>query len=332
MQEVNQSPVTAECGPAPSGPGRWVLAGLLLGVVAVWGWTFALVKEATNSFGVIPFLAMRFVIGAIVVAPFTAARAGRKSLAIGALVGLALAAGFLLQTLGLRVTSSTNSGLITGIFVVFVPLANRAIFGIRTPGTLWIGIAASVVGLYLLTAGGGAAGKGLAPPPGGACGENPAVIAREWGDFLTVLCAPCFGLHVALLDHFAKRHNPGALALGQLLLAAAAFLAAWPLIETPRWPPACVWPALLVTGLLATAAGYIIQTYAQRRLSAVEAAMIMVLEPLFAAGCGYLYGDRLTLLQIAGGVLMLAALAAVEVYPRWAKNRDWRIFPSKKDN
>lgn len=300
---------------------RLVLSALLLGVVAVWGATFIMVKDAIPRFGVVPFLAVRFLIGSAVLAPFTLRRWTRGGLTSGGLVGLALAAGFLLQTLGLDLTTATSSGLITGLFVVFAPLANRALFGVRTPGKLWVGIAAAVAGLYLLTYGGPAvpptpalAAGAPSSPPGGLTG-------RTLGDFLTVLCAACFGLHVALLDRVTKRHEPLALAQGQLVMAAAVYLAAWPFIRPLGWPPAEVWPALLITGVLATAAAYIIQTLAQRRLSAVEAAMIMFLEPLFAAIFGYIGGDRLTLVQMAGGAIMLAAFAGVEIYPRWTERR-----------
>jgi len=331
---------------------RLVLSLLLLCVVAVWGWTFVLVKRAIAEFGVVPFLAVRFAIAAAVMAPFTARWCGGRSLAVGALVGLALAGGFLLQTLGLDLTTATSSGLITGLFVVFAPLANRAIFGVRTPGKLWFAIAAAVVGLYLLTcsgpeatvhAGAGAratsapvdaaqslpagrqahreASRGLSSAAPAPAGGMPDLTHRSLGDLLTVLCAACFGLHVALLDRAAKTHHPAALAQGQITMAALVYLAVWPATQPPALPSASVWPALLITGLLATAAAYIIQTLAQRRLSAVEAAMIMFLEPLFAALFGWVAGDRLTLVQLVGGTIMLGAFAVVEVYPRWAASR-----------
>jgi len=295
---------------------RLVLSLLLLGVVAVWGWTFVLVKRAIAEFGVVPFLAVRFAIAAAVMAPFTARWCGGRSLAVGALVGLALAGGFLLQTLGLDLTTATSSGLITGLFVVFAPLANRAIFGVRTPGKLWFAIAAAVAGLYLLMVGGSGASA-----PAEATAAAGDLSRRGLGDLLTVLCAACFGLHVALLDRAAKTHHPAALAQGQITMAALVYLAVWPAAQPPALPSASVWPALLITGLLATAAAYIIQTLAQRRLSAVEVAMIMFLEPLFAALFGWVAGDRLTLVQLAGGAIMLGAFAVVEVYPRWAAGR-----------
>lgn len=303
---------------------RLVLSLLLLGVVALWGWTFTLVKEAIAEFGVIPFLAVRFAIAAAVMAPFTAARCSRRGLAVGGLVGLAVAGGFLFQTLGLSLTTATSSGLITGLFVVFAPLANRAFFGVRTPGKLWFAIAAAVAGLYLLTFGAAEAPVAPGAPatvPAAPAGGAADLSRRGLGDFLTVLCAACFGLHVALLDRVTKNHHPAALAQGQITMAALVYLAVWLVAQPLAWPSAAVWPPLLITGLLATAAAYVIQTLAQRRLSAVEVAMIMFLEPLFAAIFGYVAGDRLTLVQLGGGAIMLAAFAIVELYPRWVERR-----------
>jgi len=281
---------------------RLALSALLLAIVVVWGWTFALMKDAVAAYGVVAFLAVRYVIGSAAIAPFAARRADWRTLEAGGLIGLVLAAAYLLQTFGLRHTTASNTGVITGLFVVFVPLANRALFGLRTPGLVWATIAASLVGLGLLS---GAAPGGLA-----------------LGDVLTVGAAACFGLHVALLGRYASRYDAGALAFGQLLAATLVFLAACPLAGLPTWPTPAIWFALAVTGVVATAAGFYVQTYVQQRLPAVQAAMIILLEPLFAALFGYLLaGDRLTGVQIAGALLITGSVAVAEVYPLVRRGR-----------
>ena len=284
----------------------WCL--LLLAVVAVWGWTFSLMKGPVEAYGVVSFLAVRFAIGAGAISLAAARRTTWRTLRVGGPIGLVLAGAYLVQTYGLRHTTATNTGLITGLFIVFAPLANRLLFGVRTRPALWGAIGISVVGLGLL-AGGGLNGVAL-------------------GDVLTLGAAALFGLHIALLDRYAKPHDAVVLAQGQLTAAAAVFLVAWPLIEPVRLPPSgwgmdAVWPALLVTGLVATAAAFLVQTYVQQRLRAVQAAMIIVTEPLFAALFGYLVrGDRLTGVQMAGAALMVAALVLVEVYPLLRKRRE----------
>ena len=281
---------------------RLKLSSLLLGIVVIWGWTFALMKDPIAEYGVVSFLAVRFVIGSAALGVVAGRRANLLSLGVGGLIGLALAACYLSQTFGLRYTTATHTGLITGLFIVFAPLANRALFGVRTSATLWAGIGLSILGLSLLV---GAGRDGFA-----------------LGDAFTLGAAACFGLHVALLDRHAKRHDPAVLALGQLLAATVVFLVIWPFVEPVRWPSPNVWLALFVTGLLATAAAFFVQTYVQRRLSAVETAAIIVTEPVFAAIFGYLLaGDRLTGLQVLGATLMVGAMAAVEVYPRWTAGR-----------
>jgi drug/metabolite transporter (DMT)-like permease len=281
---------------------RAALTCMLLGVVAVWGWTFALMKDAIAEFGVVSFLAVRFAIAAAALLPFTAGRLTGGGLRVGGRIGVVLAAAYLLQTFGLRHTTATNTGLITGLFIVFAPLAGRTLYGVRTAGALWGAVGVSVLGLALLS---------------GAGASGPTA-----GDALTLGGAACFGLHIALLDRHAKRHDPAVLAQGQIALAAALFLAAWPFVERPAWPTPSVWFALLVTGVVATALAFFVQTFVQRRLTAVETASIIILEPVFAAVFGHLLaGDRLTPLQLLGAALMVGSLAAVEVYPAWSARR-----------
>ena len=286
------------------------LCALMLAVVAVWGWTFSLMKAPVAEYGVVAFLAVRFAIAAAAMGLVTARRATRRSLATGGLIGLVLAAAYLLQTFGLRLSTATNTGLITGLFVVFVPLANRALFGVRTRAAHWLAIGASLVGLALLTG----AGRG-----------RPAL-----GDALTLGCAACFGLHVALLDRHAKHHDAGVLAFGQIGSTAVVLVVLWPLVGRVSWPSPRVWFALVVTALVATALAFTVQTFVQQRLSAVATAVIIVTEPVFAALFGYLVaGDRLAALQWLGAALMVGALAVADVYPTLRRARR-RVQPAAR--
>jgi len=269
---------------------------LLLAIVVTWGWTFTVVKDAVEVYGVVPFLAVRFAIGAACIGVFAARGVELRSLRTGAWIGLALAAAYLLQTFGLRYSTATNTGLITGLFIVFTPLANRILFGVRTRRVLWAAIAVSLCGPVLLT------------------GTGPQRL--QAGDALTLGCAACFGLHVALLDRYSKGHRAVTLALGQLTTAAVLLAGVWALQGPIGWPPAEVWPALLLTGGICTAAAFFVQTFAQQRLSAVETGMILLTEPIFAVVFGWLVaGDRLTGLQILGAALMVAAVFAAELHP-----------------
>ncbi|RMF88251.1 MAG: EamA family transporter, partial [Nitrospirae bacterium] len=129
------------------------------------------------------------------------------------------------------------------------------------------------------------------------------------GDLLTLGCAVAFGLHIALLSRHAPRHDPRALTAAQMLACAALFGLAWPAFEPVEAPPREVWFALALTGLVASALAFFVQTVVQRHLSAGRTAVILTMEPVFAALFGYLLaGDRLGPSQLAGGALIVAAL------------------------
>jgi len=282
----------------PAGPPKKLLSALLLlCVTAVWGATFAVVKDAVTSYGVMAFLAIRFAVAAVVLVPLGARKSTRVSWKVGGAIGLVLAGSYVLQTYGVRYTTATNSGLITGLFVVTAVIWNRALFGVRTPLVLWLAALASVAGLALLTGGG------------------PSSLA--FGDLLTVGCAVGFGLHIALLDRYAKEHSAMALALAQLSCATVVFALVWPFADPLALPPASVWPAIVFTGVAASAVGFYAQTSAQRRLPAVQAGMILTMEPVFAAVFGYLLaGDRLSWTQMGGGAAMIAALVVATAFHR----------------
>ncbi|HZF57215.1 MAG TPA: DMT family transporter [Rubrobacter sp.] len=269
---------------------------LLVCVTAVWGWTFVVVQEAIALYGVLPFLAIRFLLAGAALAPIYALRLTRRSLLVGGGIGVVLAAGYLFQTTGLLFTTPTNSGLITGLFVVFAPLADRIFFGARASRQVLLAVGLSLFGMVLLAGGG----------PEGA----------NWGDLLTLLCATALGLHIALLSQYAAGHDAGGLTLAQILTMALLFVVVWPFFEPVSLPPPGVWVALLVTGLLASAGAFLVQTTVQQRIPAARTAIILTMEPVFAALFGYwLAGDRLVAVQILGAALILSALVIGEVLP-----------------
>jgi drug/metabolite transporter (DMT)-like permease len=269
---------------------------LLIGVTAVWGWTFVVVQDAIALYGVLPFLAVRFALAAAALAPLYAPRVTRRALLVGGGIGMVLALAYFFQTTGLLFTTPTNSGLITGLFVVFAPLADRILFGVKSSWQVIVAVLLSLFGMVLLAG-------------GGPEGVNP-------GDLLTLLCAAALGVHIALLSRYAARHDAGGLTLAQILAMSVLFAALWPFFEPVAFPPAGVWISLLVTGLVASAAAFYVQTTVQQRIPAARTAIILTMEPVFAALFGYwLAGDRLSALQVAGAALILSALFVGEVLP-----------------
>ena len=275
---------------------NFLLSGLLILVTVVWGWTFVVVRDSVMAYSVLGFLALRFTIASLCLGIFSFKRLRRGSFVAGAGIGICLAGGYLLQTYGLRHTTPTNSGLITGLFVVFAPVACYALYRVRIDRVFLLPLGTCLVGTLLLI------------------GQSPEAI--RVGDGLTLGCAACFGLHIALLSHYAHRHDAIALALAQMLATALLCGLPWLLFEGLSFPPVHVWSALLITGVLASAAAFTVQTYVQQRLSATRTAIILTMEPVFAVFFGYLLaGDRLSWIQVIGAVLILVAIVISEVFP-----------------
>jgi len=275
---------------------RFIYTLLLIGTTAVWGWTFVVVGDAIALYGVLPFLAVRFALAAGALAPFSVPKLTRRTLLVGGGIGVVLAVAYLFQTLGLLFTTPTNSGLITGLFVVFAPLADRIFFGASFSRQVIFAVVLSLLGMVLLAG-------------GGPEGVNP-------GDLLTLVCAAALGLHIALLSRYAAGYDALSLAFAQILAMSLLFVLIWPFFDPVELPPRGVWIALLVTGLVASAGAFWVQTFAQQRIPAARTAIILTMEPVFAALFGYwLAGDRLVMVQIIGAVLILSALIIGEVLP-----------------
>lgn len=274
----------------------WLATLLLIGVTAVWGWTFVIVGSAVAVYGVMGFLAIRFLIAGAATAAVWGRRMTRHTLGVGVAIGLILAVGYLLQTWGLKFTTATNAGLITGLFVVLAPIIDRMIYGTRLHGSAWAAIGLSLIGMTLLT------------------GRLPTDLAL--GDLLVFGCAFAFGTHIAVLSHHSSRHEPGALATAQMVGLGLIFVVLWPLTEDVVAPPKEIWFALGLTGLVASALAYTIQTSAQRVLSTVRTAVVLTLEPVFAGFFGFLLaGERLGPSQFLGAAMIFFAVLMAEFGP-----------------
>ncbi|MCX7750063.1 MAG: DMT family transporter [Candidatus Bipolaricaulota bacterium] len=270
-------------------------AGALLLASAVWGWTFVLVKDALAEVGPLGFLALRFSLATLLALPVSGRGAwSGRSWRWGVPLGLALFAGYLFQTWGLLYTTAGKSGLITGLSVVLVPLWATA-WGRRPDRRTWAGVLLAGGGVALLALG----GEGLA---GGA-----------WlGDFLTVLCAFSFALHLVLIEESARAVPPRALLVPQLAVVALLALAGAGGRGELRFPPSPqVGLALGVTAALATTGAFALVLWAGRRVSAGRMAVVLAAEPLFAALFGWLLrGEALLPLQGAGAALVLAGIVS----------------------
>jgi drug/metabolite transporter (DMT)-like permease len=263
-----------------------------VGVTAVWGWTFVVVKNAITQYPTLPFLQLRFLLAFLVMAILVRRLPTRKELLVGLLMGVVLAAGYLAQTLGLSLITPGNAGLITGLLVLFTPLIDR-LFGVPLRLRTIIAVICAVVGIGMLT--GGPSGFGF-------------------GDLLVVVCAVLFALHIVLLGRWSPGLASAPLAMVQMGACALIFTAggSWSL----RMPSADVWIAIVITGVFASALAFYIQTWAQAHIDASRTALIIAMEPAWAvAAAVVLAGQRFGLLQAAGAALVLGAIVGHELAP-----------------
>ena len=284
---------------------------LLLAVAALWGSTFVLIKDALNDASPLVFNLLRMVIAFLCLAVFYRRHLNhitRASLAAGALVGACLAAGYQFQTAGLARTTPSKSAFITGMVVVLVPLLS-AIPGLRRNGTraprwnAWAGAFLAFAGIVLLT--------------------TPAQAGKSYlsginvGDMLTLACAVGFALHCMALAHTSYRIDLPQLATLQIGFCVLFMAVTLPLgghlylHVTTR-----LVVALLIASVLATAAAFTIQSWAQQHLPATHTALILTLEPVFAWATSFLVlGERLHPRAALGALLVLAGIALTELIP-----------------
>lgn len=273
------------------------------------------VKGALRDVSPLLFNLLRMVIATVVLAAIyhrDLLRLKRSYLAGGAVVGLCLAAGYSFQTAGLARTTPAKSAFITGLIVVIVPLLCAA--PILRPATMrrpslsaFGGAVMAFGGILLLT-------TPAHTPWMSLLGSINA------GDLLTLLCALGFSFHVVALAHISPRLPLGALAVLQLAFCTLIMGAALPAFEHPRLdlsPRLMI--ALLVTGVLATAVAFTVQSWAQQRLSATRTALILALEPVFAFLTSYFfYDERLSTRASLGALLILCGIGLTELLPMGA--------------
>jgi len=247
----------------------------LVGVTAIWGVTFVQVQDALALYPLFAFLAVRFAISTLALAPFawgSLRSLPRSGYAAGVGAGALLATAYGLQTAGLDLTTVASTGFITGLYVVFTPLLALAFFGTPVPRVLWVGVVLAVAGLLLL--------NGV---PGGSAVGNVLVLGN----------AVFQAFQITAMERYAPRYDPRALTFLQMATSCVGFtLIALSLgeLEVPRG--ATVWGALLVTGVFAGALGYLIATWVQARTTAARAALVFTLEAPFAALFGVLLADE----------------------------------------
>jgi drug/metabolite transporter (DMT)-like permease len=281
--------------------------GVLVVVTAIWGASFVVVQDAVRLADPFTFLVLRFTLGAAVltVVDWRALRDPRL-LKVGAGLGALLFLGFITQTAGLQFTTPSRSGFLTGLSVLLVPFVGLVLFRKWPSPPVLLGVALAVAGLWFLTGGMSASGGATAK-----------------GDLLTIACAFVFAFYIVLLEPAARVHRPVPLVAVQLWVVALLALVELPFVPRHLAATPALWWAVLYTGLLSTVVCLLAQTWAQARTSAVRAALIFALEPVFAALWSVMVGrERLGSRELTGGTLIVLGIVAAELGGAlWARRR-----------
>jgi len=278
----------------------------LIGICSVWGLTFVMVQDAIELLPTMAFLAYRFIPATLIVALVFRSKLRRLPAGgwrAGLLMGSFLCAGYIFQTLGLERTTASNTGFITGLFVVLTPVMGAVFLRERLPGIAWAAAGLSLLGLYLLSGVGG---------------------HLNWRrDGLVLVAAVALSAHILATARAVRRYDVGpllAVQLGVCGVVPLTIAAAGGELETPSG--GTVWSALIVTALIASALGFFVQTFAQQHAPPARTALILAAEPAFAGLFGWLLADdRLSATEWLGAALIMAAIVAVEAIPRFRPPR-----------
>ncbi len=268
----------------------------LVGVTAIWGWTFLIVKDAIQLMPVMDFLAVRFTLAAVVMLvlrPTSLLRMSRRGWWHGAVLGILLGLAYVTQTQGLLSTSPAISGFITGMSVVFTPLVAWLLLRQKIGRRTWLAVGLACAGLALLSLRGWSFGT---------------------GELLTLACALFVAFHIIGLGQWSAEHDTYGLALVQIAtIAVISLIAAAPGgITMP--PDAETWRTIGITAVLATAAAFFVQTWAQALVSPTHIAVVLTMEPVFAGVFSAAFGaEPITVRIILGAVCVLAAMLIVQL-------------------
>jgi len=271
----------------------------LLGITACWGSTFFLIHDLLDRVPTLDFLAVRFSIaGALLlaVAPRAVARlspaARRQAVVLGGLYGVAQ----ILQTAGLAHTPASVSGFITGMYVVATPLFAAVLLGNRITGVTWLAVLMAAAGLGVLTLQGFSVG---------------------YGEALTLVAAMLYALHIVGLGAWSSTRDALGMSILQVVMVAVICLVASAPHGIVLPDNGRDWLSVVYMAIFPAALALLGQTWAQAHLSATRTAIVMSMEPVFAAFFAVLFGgESVTLRMVAGGLMVLTAMLTVELAPR----------------
>jgi drug/metabolite transporter (DMT)-like permease len=270
----------------------------LLAMTAAWGSTFFMIKDLLTRLPVTDMLAVRFAIASVVLLVVAGKhlRMSAQTLRAGVLLGLLYGVGQILQTVGLAHTAASVSGFITGLYVVATPLLGALILRTRVSATTWLAVGLATVGLGVLSLHG---------------------LSVGYGELLTAISAVAYAGHIIAMGRLSGPGTAMSLTLVQMIvITAVCTVAALPNgIQLPA--SGDDWLVLLYLAVIAGALTMFLQTWAQAHIDPTRAAVVMSMEPVWAAAFAVaLGGESATARMVLGGLSILTAMYLVELAPR----------------
>ena len=285
---------------------------ILIFVTVLWGGTFAIVKEALNDISSMAFLIVRFSIAGIILLPFMRKRNFTKqNIYSGIFLGALLFAEFAVQTIGLKFTSATKSGFLTGTAVIMVPLLQVIIEKRKPTKGVIIGTILVLIGISFLSSGGSSILSLFSD-----IGSN-----FNLGDFLTLISALFFALYIIYLDIETSKHDFLILLFLQFITTAflaGIFLFVFSAINLEPIKIDLTQNlifAIAYTSIFATLITTALQTKYQKDVTPTKAGIIFSFEPIFSAIFAFLIlGEIITNFGYFGAALIMLGLLISELY------------------
>lgn len=281
---------------------------MLLLTAMIWGAAFVAQSVGMDYVGPFTMQSVRSLLGGLVLLPVIAlmgrgkpkasAPGSKKDLILGGITcGILLTVASVLQQYGILYTTVGKAGFITTLYVVLVPIIGLFLRK-RVPPLIWLCVALSVTGLYLL------------------CISGAASLNR--GDLLVMLCALVFSFHIIAIDHFSPKVDGVQLSCIQFLVCGILCFFPMMLLERPT-PGALLaaWKPIAYAGILSCGVGYTLQVVAQNRTDPTVASLILCMESVFSAVFGWiLLGQGMALRELAGCGLMFASILLAQFADR----------------
>ena len=273
---------------------------------AIWGSTFFIVKDTLNFISPTLLVGYRFTLAALILAIYLIIK--RRNLFTnikqGLFMGLFLWLLYITQTIGLKITSASNSGFITGLFVAFVPIFSFMLYR-KKPSYFGLGsVALSLAGLWLISGG---------------------LKELNTGDILTLAAAMSYAIHILLADRYLKGGtNPYVLCFQQFAFVGIVSLLLGIFDSSTHIPHdnSAIW-IIVFLAIFPTLSAFVIQLVAQRFVSPLRVSLIFAFEPVFAALFAWTLGGEVFRPERALGGLLIFIAMVVSGLERPEKSRGY---------